>query len=820
VIADSKKIAAAIGVQHPNVKALIVKRILFDSRQFSHGDGQIFFALVGQHHDGHQFIYELYQKGLRVFVVERIPDEDLADAIFLKVNHSLGALQRLASSIRDQINPAVIAITGSNGKTVVKEWLYRLLAPQTKAYRSPKSFNSQIGVPLSIWGMPEDTELGIFEAGISLPNEMSALQRMLKPKAGIFTNIGTAHGENFESQEQKIAEKLELFKEAEFLVYPADQEPLHRLLPNFAAKNSIRLLDWSFHEGKAGAWFKIEECRANYCRFHFQSPEGSLKADLPFGDEASLQNSANAIYLAIALGFDPDQLRQPLQNLNQVEMRLEMKEGHNNTLLINDAYNSDLESLRVALHFLQEHGKDRPRVLVLSDMLQSGLSVDELRLAMSEIISSQNLEAVFAIGPQLKSQSLELPMPAHYFASTEEFIESMSRYNWQARAILLKGSRPFAFERIDRLLARQRHETVLEVHLNRLVHNLNYYRSRLRGGTKLMVMVKAFAYGAGSEEVARVLAFHGVDYLAVAYADEGVALRKAGIKLPIMVLNPERSALDSFFEYDLEPEVYSLRRLQDFKELAEQRKETLSIHLKLETGMNRLGFGEVELEQLMEELKTSSYLHLASAFSHLAASDDPKQERFTKGQIASFEQMTSRLRAILGTDFLRHIANTGAIESYPEAYFDMVRLGIGLYGVAAHSEEQAQLLPVAELKATVSQVKPVQEGDTVGYARAWTAKEKGRIAIISIGYADGFHRSLGNGKGKVLIKGKQYPVIGRVCMDMCMVNIGSDPIEEGDEVLIFGTQLPVQEMAKAMNTIAYEVLTGISPRVKRVYFMA
>lgn len=817
---DSQEIAKRIGADHPNKEAKPIKRILFDSRQFSMGEGQLFFALVGKHHDGHNYIEELYLKGIRVFVVQGISSNNFGDAIFLKVEDSLKALQMLGKGIRTSIDPRLVAVTGSNGKTVVKEWLYRLLAHQAKAYRSPKSFNSQIGVPLSLWGMPEDTEIGIFEAGISQPHEMHHLAEILKPRFGIFTNIGSAHGENFDSLEQKIEEKLKLFTEAELLVFPADQPILRKAIDSFASQRELNLLTWSFEEHQARAWFQILAKTSAGTSFQFKSPEGHLKGFVPFTDEASLQNVANALYLAIALGFEPESLRAPLKSLGPIEMRLEMKEGHQNSLLINDAYNSDLESLRVALHFLQEHGKDRSRVLILSDMLQSGLAPEELRIAMSEIIGSQNLEAVFAIGPQLSKAALDLPMPAHYFASTDEFLGQMTSYQWQDRAILLKGSRPFAFERIDSFLARQRHETVLEIHLNRLVHNLNFYRSRLKDGTKLMVMVKAFAYGAGIEEVARVLAFHGVDYLAVAYADEGVALRKAGITLPIMVLNPEQSALDSFFEYNLEPEVYSFRRLAEFKELAFQLGEPLKIHLKLETGMHRLGFSPDDLPRLIQILKQSPHLELASAFSHLAASDNPEEADFTRGQISRFKAMTLDLEAHFGTHFLKHIANTGAIESFPEAHFDMVRLGIGLYGVAAHPEEQAQLLTVAELKATVSQIKAVKAGDTVGYGRAWRAEEDATIAVISIGYADGFSRSLSNGIGKVWIKGKTYPVIGRVCMDMCMVSIGSDPIKEGDEVLIFGDALPVQEVAEAMNTIAYEVLTGISPRVKRVYFMA
>jgi len=820
VIWDSQRIANAIGAEHPSSPALPVQNIVFDSRQYSAGSGQVFFAFKGANHDGHQYIGDLYDKGLRLFVVENLPGPGFDEALFLRVDNSLMALQNLAKGIRQDLNPEIVSITGSNGKTIVKEWLYRLMTGQEGVYRSPKSYNSQIGVPLSIWGMLENTRLGIFEAGISMPNEMERLADILEPKGGIFTNIGSAHGANFESRKQKIREKLKLFKNAQYLIYPADQEELSKEIEDFASGHQVRLYPWSRIEGKSEAWMEVLSRSADHCQFHFKSPIGELEAQVPFGDEASIQNLANALYQAFILGQDSESLKNNLALLNPIEMRLEMKEGHQGTLLINDSYNSDLESLRVALHFLNEHGKDKPKVLILSDMQQSGIAAEKLRAEISKVVEAHELEMVFGIGPKLSNKPLSINVPSTYFYSTDEFLSHMSQYRWQGRAILLKGSRPFAFERIDQRLARQRHETVMEIHLNRLVHNLNYYRSRLKPSSLLMVMVKAFAYGAGSEEVARVLAFHGVDYLAVAYADEGVALRKAGVGTPIMVLNPENSSIDSFFDFHLEPEVYSFARLREISEMATERQHELKVHLKLETGMNRLGFNEQELPKLISDIKANPYLKVASAFSHLAASDEPQEREFTRGQIALYQKMTKVLEQGLGETFIKHIANTGAIESYPEAHFDMVRLGIGLYGIAAHPEEQSQLLTVAELKARVSQVKTLKPGDTVGYGRSWKTDRPTRIGIISIGYADGFARALSNGIGKVLIKGKLYPVVGRVCMDMCMVELGDAQIEEGDEVLIFGDGLPIHTMAKALNTITYEVLTGISDRVKRVYYMA
>lgn len=820
MIRDSQGLAKALGLPHPQRQALNISRVLFDSRQFNGDMEQVFFALKGPNHDGHHFVETLYQKGIRVFVLMEMPATRHEDAIYFQVEDSFLAIQDIGRQIRQSIKPNLVAVTGSNGKTIVKEWLYRLVSRDFKAYRSPKSFNSQLGVPLSLWSMPDDTELGIFEAGISEPGEMAVLASMLQPNVGVFTNIGSAHDVNFQSREQKVSEKLQLFKSVDYLVASADDSFLIKEIRAFCAQENIQLIDWSVGASEAVAHIDITSQSSVHCRFILKYKAMSLEAEIPFGDEASLQNAVNALCTALHLGVKPHHLQKALAELPAIEMRLEMKEGHQNTLLINDAYNSDFESLRIALHFLQEHGRDRSKVLILSDLLQSGYQDDDLRQQVETVLADAQLERLIVIGPVLSKGPLHFNFPVHYYQTTEEFIYDRLQFDWEHRAILLKGSRPFQFERIDRYFARQRHETVLEVHLNRLVHNLNFYRSRLAENTRLMVMVKAFAYGSGSDEIARVLAFHGVDYLAVAYADEGVALRRAGIQLPIMVLNPESAALDSFFDYNLEPEIYSLKRLQEFQQLAEERDMNLAIHIKLETGMNRLGFTNADLEGLQTALKAQSHLRVASVFSHLAASDDPQEAAFTQAQISRFKQMSEKLAARLNYPFLRHLANTGAIEAYPEAYFDMVRLGIGLYGVAPHPEEQEKLLPVAELKATISQVKDLQAGDTVGYGRAWQAKEASRIAVVSIGYADGFSRALGEGRGKLLIKGKRYPVVGRVCMDMCMVSVGNDPIEEGDEVLIFGTELPVQEVAKAMNTIAYEVLTSISPRVKRVYYMA
>lgn len=801
--------------------AKFVSRILYDSRQYSGGKGALFFAICGKHHNGHRYIEELIAKGVKAFVVEELPSKSYLEISFYKVDNTLEALQNLAREIRSNAQADIVAITGSNGKTVVKEWLAHLLQPYFKLCKTPKSYNSQIGVPISLWNLKEDDEIGIFEAGISEVGEMEPLAEMLAPKWGIFTNIGSAHGENFPSIEVKIEEKLKLFRAVEDLIYQADDSLLAQKIEAFAAIKPIKLHAWSWH-GKGEFQFtllQVESMRTEIS-LHWQGKHYPFT--LPFGDEASLQNAAHCIVSALLLGLDVEQVKEGLEVFTPVEMRLEMKAGLQNSLIINDAYNSDLESLRLALHFLEEHAGERDKVLVLSDLEQITSASKERHQALSEIVGRFDLESLILIGEGLENLKFPSIPTKSYYSNTEVFLREMHQHSFKDKAILLKGARSFKFENIAERLELHRHETVLEVHLNRVVHNLNYYRSKLPSGAKLMVMVKAFAYGSGAVEVARVLAFHGVDYLAVAYADEGVELRNAGIDLPIMVLNTETTALKTMIKNKLEPEIYSLARLAELVDLVEQDaiEDEVLIHLKLETGMNRLGFEENDLEALLAALKKHPKLKVSSVFSHLAAADDPAEADFTRSQIARFRSMSDKIAAALDYPFLRHIANSSGIERFPEAYFEMVRLGIGLYGVSNVPEERKHLMTISELKARVSQIKNLKVGDSVGYGRRFKAEVATRIAVVSIGYADGFTRSLGAGKGKVMIKGKLYPTVGSVCMDMIMVNIQQNSIEEGDEVLVFGDDRSIYDFAQDMNTIPYEVLTGISQRVKRVYFMS
>jgi alanine racemase len=802
--------------------AQLITRLLYDSRQNSTVTGVIFFAIRGKHHDGHHYIEELIRKGVKAFVVEEVPPNVSDELSFYKVDNSINAMQSLGQRIRMHSEAEIIAITGSNGKTVVKEWLSQLLQMHFRLTKSPKSYNSQIGVPISLWNLKDDDQIGVFEAGISEPNEMGKLREMLQPKWGIFTNIGSAHSENFINIEAKIDEKLELFKEAEHLIYQSDDSLLAKKIVSFGAKKRIHLHSWAWQGILADFQFEIVNKSVTAADLKLRWEGNHYKFSLPFGDESSLENSAQIIVCSLLKGLTEQQINKGLKKLGAIEMRLEMKEGIHDSLLINDSYNSDLESLRLALHFLEAHSGEREKILILSDLLQTGLEPNELYKAVSEIISRFTVETVIFIGFGLKALRFEALENCYYYNNTEAFLSKMHQYSFKGKAVLLKGARNFAFENIAERLEQHHHETVLEVYLNRVTHNLNYYRAKLKPTTKVMAMVKAFGYGSGAVEVARVLEFQGVDYLAVAYTDEGVELREAGIELPIMVLNTESSALKRMIEHQLEPEIYSLARLKELIDLIEINPpdEKILIHLKLETGMHRLGFDEENLVELIDELLKHPKLSVASVFSHLAAADNPLEEEFTQSQVAAFKRMSETIASALPYPFLRHLANSSGIERFPAAYLDMVRLGIGLYGVSSREEERRHLLLVSKLKARVSQVKTLKIGDSVGYGRSFRADLPTKIAVVSIGYADGFSRSLSGGRGNVMIKGKLYPTVGSVCMDMLMINIYEDPIEEGDEVLIFGDEKSIYDFAEDMNSIPYEVLTSISQRVKRVYFMS
>jgi len=805
-----------------------VAQLLSDSRSVVAPALSLFFALPGKHRDGHRFIPELYAQGVRQFVVSKTIDlKKLPEANILKVENTLAALQNLAAHHRSRFQIPVIGITGSNGKTVVKEWLAQLLSPDFDLVRSPKSYNSQIGVPLSVWQMQQRNTLAIFEAGISQPGEMERLEKIIRPTIGVFTNLGPAHQEGFSSDAEKLAEKMRLFERADTLVCET----------RWAPKNTnARLFTWSKNGDPADLKvLKIENTgtggveiwaemvvRGRRTLASHQSSIVNRQSSIviPFTDPASIENALHCWAVMCLLNIPQEEIERRMLRLEPVEMRLEVKAAIHGCTLINDAYSNDLASLRLALQFARQQAGKEKLTLILSDILQSGQSGESLWTEVAEAVQMQKVGRFIGIGHDIQAIQDKLPAAVEtvFYPDTEHFLEKIATHEFREETILLKGARTFVFERIARRLEQKAHKTVLEVNLSALAHNLKTYQRLLQPGTKMMVMVKAEGYGAGSAQVAKLLEFHQVDYLGVAYADEGIALRQAGVNLPILVLNPEPASFDTLWRFRLEPEVYSLPMLDELTMFA-GREKPLNIHLKLDTGMHRLGFEPVDIPALLEKLHAVPNLRVASVFSHLAASDAPQHDDFTRKQAAVFSEMFGQISHALGYAPLRHICNTGGIEHWPEYHFDMVRLGIGLYGIGG-KRVQGQLHTVNSLKATISQIKTLSPGETVGYNRnSGPLATPKRIATISIGYADGLLRLAGGGRFSALVRGQRAATLGNVCMDMTMLDVTQIPeAQVGDEVTIFGENPPVQELAECLQTIPYEVFTNISERVKRVYW--
>lgn len=807
---------------------IVIEHILLDSRKLLFPSSSIFFALDGIRRKGNLFIPELYHKGVRCFVVDEIFTEadvqDFPNADFLQVPDVLQALQLLTSYHRQQFDLPVIGITGSNGKTMVKEWLYQLLHGDFNIVRSPKSYNSQIGVPLSVWQINETHTLGIFEAGISQPDEMQKLAKIIMPTVGIFTSIGEAHGEGFLNIRQKINEKLKLFVNSRLLIYCADNPDINEAVNMF--KNNVRtggdfeLFSWS---KKETATLQIISIETGSAQTAIQSKwkEIPVNFNIPFTDEASVENAITCCCVLLHLGTSVETMAERMMQLRTVEMRLELKQGINNCSIINDSYSADINSLTIALDFLQQQKQHAKRTLVLSDILQSGKSSGELYAGVAAILEQKHINRFIGIGPEITRQRNAFQNIAEtaFFSSSAEFRQQFHSQHFHNETILLKGARLFEFEQISHLLEQKIHQTVLEINLNAITHNLNTYQQLLKPNVKLMVMVKAFSYGSGSFEIANLLQFHKVDYLAVAYADEGVELRKAGITLPIMVMNAEEITFDVLVQYNLEPELFSFDILTGFEKYLKQSGITnYPVHFKLDTGMRRLGFEQKDVEELCDRLKATAVFKIQSVFSHLAASDSEKHDTFTKIQAEAFLEGCEKIQGITGYTFIRHIANTSAIHRHKDLQLDMVRLGIGLYGVDADPAVQQQLKNVTTLKTTISQIKKIKKGESVGYSRKGMATKNSVIATVRIGYADGYPRLLSNGTGKMLVNGKPAPVIGNVCMDMTMLDITGIDANEGDEVTVFGEGLPVGDLASLAQSIPYEILTGISQRVKRVYY--
>ena len=791
----------------------------------------VFFAINGEHHDGHAFIGDLYRKGVRQFVVERgalTParrDElaTYADAQFTEVDSSLQSLQGRAADHRHQFRIPVIGITGSNGKTIVKEWLAQLLADDFVIARSPKSYNSQLGVPLSVHELDEQHTLGIFEAGISRPQEMAALEAIIRPTIGIFTNIGTAHDEGFRTRKQKIAEKLRLFIHAEQLIYCVDytdvDEEVRMLLK--AVNADIRLITWSL-TGKE-ATYQLDQ-RGNQLLIRRGAQTRPESYHLPFTDAASVENLIHCLVAIKTLTtLDSPVLQSRLNRLRPVSMRLELKEGINNCLLIDDSYNNDIAGLQLALRFLDQQNTRTQAVVILSDVLQSGQREDELYEQVADLMRSNRVTQFVGIGPVVSRHARLFPESSQFYADTNAFLTGYAFTELRDAAVLVKGARPFSFERIVNRLQRKAHGTVLEINLDALTHNLNYYREKVGAQTKIMVMVKAFAYGSGSAEVAQLLQFHRVDYLAVAYADEGVSLRQNGITLPIMVMNPAPETFATLLDYGLEPEMYSMKLLREWGRFLTNASAdgadvpTRAIHLKIDTGMHRLGFLEHELPEVIAFLTAHPSLRVATVFSHLVGADEAAFNAFSQQQYELFVRCSATLEAGLGYRPTRHLLNSAGIVRFPDFRLDMVRLGVGLYGVESSQLDKAAVQPVGTLKTIISQIKTVPAGESVGYSRKGMLDHDARIATLAIGYADGYDRRLGNGVGSVWVNGTYCPTVGSVCMDMTMVDITNASAAEGDEVIVFGAEIPITDLARQIGTISYEILTGVSERVKRVF---
>ena len=802
---------------------LTIKHLVIDSRKLVSPENSLFFAIVAKRNNGHNYIDELYEKGIRNFIVSEIPENNniCKNANVILVKNTLFALQLLGAFHRKKFNIPIIGITGSNGKTIVKEWLFQLLCDDKKIVRSPKSFNSQIGVPLSVWQIEPEHELAIFEAGISESDEMDKLQAIIMPSIGIFTNIGQAHAENFIHINQKIAEKLKLFTKVKTLIYCTDHLEIKEIILGAENLKNIETFTWSY---KSSANLVIKQVLRQNHNTTIEALYNNqlIKITIPFTDEASVENAINCWATMLLFGYNNEIISNRMAVLAPVAMRLELKEGVNNCSVINDSYNSDINSLSIAIDFLNQQKQHLKKTIILSDILQSGRDEDDLYSEVSSLLSDKKIDKIIGIGKSISRQKDKFSMEKFFYNTTQDFVKDFPFSEFHDETILLKGARIFKFEKISKALQQKAHETVLEINLNALVHNLNYYRSILRSDTKIMAMVKAFSYGSGSYEIANVLQYYQVDYLAVAYADEGVELRKSGISLPIMVMNPEEQSFDVMLKYDLEAEIYSFRILKLLEEaLVRNYKDTDKkgfIHIKLDTGMHRLGFEKNDLPELTKKLNDNHLFLVKSVFSHLAASDNPEQDEFTKKQIETFIEMSSFIKSNLNYPIFRHILNSSGISRFNNAQFEMARLGIGIYGIASNESEQALLQNVSTLKTIISQIKHIPEGESIGYNRNCIATKDIVIATIPIGYADGLHRNLSNGKGKLFVNGQLANIVGNICMDMCMIDITDIPANEGDDVIVFGNEYSISKFANDMKTIPYEVLTSVSRRVKRVYY--
>lgn len=794
--------------------------LLTDSRALTFPEESIFFALVTERNDGHRYIKELYDKGVRNFVIKYYPDEieAMPEANFLRVANTLYAMQMLAAHHRRRFNIPVVGITGSNGKTSVKEWLHQLLQDDYNIVRSPRSYNSQTGVPLSVWQLNEKTELALFEAGISRIDEMKRLEEIIQPTIGVITNIGDAHQEGFATIQQKCIEKLSLLQGCDCIIYDGDNEIIRDSVEKLYL--GAYEIAWSRKDRDKPLYISSIEKGEYSTLIKYTYLQYMLETTIPYTDDASIQNAIHCLAIMLYLGRTPDVIKQRMAKLEPLAMRMEVKEGNNGCLIINDSYNSDIDSLTIALDFQSRRAitDKMKRTLILSDIFQTGLPPAALYRKVSDLLKRKGIERLIGIGPIISDNAYLFDVEKCFFQSTRDFIDQLTSTTFQNEMILVKGARDFHFELISEALELKQHETILEVNLDALVDNLNYYKSHLLPDTKVVCMVKAFGYGAGSYEIAKTLQERGVDYLAVAVADEGAELRKAGITMPIIVMNPEISSFRTLFSYRLEPEIYSFNLLNEL--LAEGERLGVSgypIHIKIDTGMHRLGFTENQVDELSDLLQSQIVLMARSVFSHFAGSDEEQHDEYSHQQLAIFNRCADKIQAASKHKVLRHMLNTAGITRFAEHQMDMVRLGIGMYGVSPVGERSG-VRTVSTLKTTILQIHEYEAGTTIGYGRKGVLTRRSRIAVIPIGYADGLDRRLSNGVGKVYINGSCAPIIGNICMDICMVDVTDVPCKEGDKVEVFGENIRVEEIAEQLDTISYEILTSLSSRVKRVYF--
>jgi alanine racemase len=787
-----------------------------DSRTITNPTDATFVAIKGLHRDGHQYIPELLDRGVKNFIVEKsfqIPENIPADCHFSVVENSIKELQNLASIHRANLSAdEIIGITGSNGKTIIKEWLYDCLKNnQKKIYRSPRSWNSQIGVALSILQTPKNSNIAIYEAGISQKEEMENLSQMIVPSIGIFSHLGIAHLSNFSGQKELIEEKIKLFKSAHTIIY----------------HNNDKLLDITlrqhFSPEKLFAWGENDNCKLKITKIEkntvfYQYENKTDKFSLPFSDKPSIENAVNVACTMLILGYETSTIQSQLSQLKPIAMRMQVKQGRKGCTIINDAYNADFESLSYALDFLVEKAGNKRKTIILSDIFQNTEKDEILYKKINQFLIDRKINRLIGIGENIhKNENCFSLKNATFFNSTNDFLQSEEIELFENEYVLLKGSRIFSFEQIDERLSETIHQTTLEVDLEALHHNVNYFRSHLHPETKMISMVKAYAYGSGDIEVSRALQQFGIDYLAVAVADEGAILRHSGIHIPIIVMNPEESALNKIIEYNLEPEIYSFELLQHFCEVVdEQGIENYPIHIKLDTGMHRLGFNPEDVEPLIKKIKQQSAVKINSVFSHLVGSDESQFDDFTMQQIQLFDQLTTKIINSFDHKILRHILNSAGIERFSAYQYDMVRLGIGHYGISAIDNQNLE--EVCTLKTKILQLRHVKKEDTVGYSRKGILSRDSLIGAIPIGYADGYDRGLGRGIGQVVVRGKKVPIVGNVCMDVCMIDLTDVPeVQVGDEVILFGKEHSINILAQQLNTISYEILTGISRRVKRIY---